>query len=80
MSHMKDVFEEIRQERFMQIEKWGHQRHPDLYWLGILGEEFGEVSKEVIEAQSDEFLRKEIVQTAAVCVAWLEYLHERRVK
>lgn len=51
--------------------------HPER--LTILGEEFGEVCHEVNEAIGDKpidmaKLRKELVQVAAVCVAWVERL------
>lgn len=58
--------------------------------LAVLAEEFGEVSKEVVEeiihndrgdadnAKIDRSrLRRELVQVAAVCVAWCEALDKR---
>lgn len=39
--------------------------------LGILGEEFGEVARAIIE-RDDANLTVELVQCAAVIVAWLE--------
>jgi NTP pyrophosphatase (non-canonical NTP hydrolase) len=67
----------IDHERTRQNEKWGEQNHPDLYWLGILVEEVGEVSRAVIEG--DERGRdKELVEVAAVCVAWIEAIDRRR--
>lgn len=46
--------------------------------LAVLGEEFGEVSKEVNEGVNRgtdlSKLRTELIQTAACCVAWLEAL------
>lgn len=48
--------------------------------LSVLGEEFGEVCHEVNEAigpgrmLNREQLRKELIQVAAVCVAWVEAL------
>jgi len=39
----------VIQERTRQEGKWGEQNHNDYYWLGILGEESGEVSKALIE-------------------------------
>ena len=64
----------VEQERNAQDAKWGEQNHPNLLWLGILGEEFGEVSKALIEGDPIDHVREELVQVAAVCVAWLECL------
>lgn len=68
------AFIKIRKERQKQDEKWGEQNHGDLYWLGILVEEVGELSKEIIEGRD---CREELVQTAAVAVAWLECIQRR---
>ena len=43
------ILNEIANERIRQDEKWGEQNHSLSLWLAILGEEFGEVSKEVVE-------------------------------
>ena len=63
-------------ERLRQEAKWGQQDHPPGIWLGILGEEFGEVCKEIAESQARPLdvahLREELIQTAAVAVAWVE--------
>ncbi len=67
----------ISAERAKQDGKWGEQNHLNLYWLGILGEEFGEVAKALIEDDPTDHVREELVQVAAVCVAWLECLHRR---
>lgn len=78
------VLEEVRNERFAQDQKWGTQDHEAAKYLAILGEEFGEAAKEVVEmtfTNSDEQrakhaanLREELVQTAAVAVAMVEAL------
>lgn len=49
--------------------------------LAVLAEEFGEVSYEVCEALAGHpaapaDLREELVQVAAVCVAWIESMGE----
>lgn len=70
------VIDEVADERARQDAKWGQQDHEVGIWLGILGEEFGEVAKEIAESQARpldvEHLREELVQTAAVAVAWVE--------
>lgn len=51
--------------------------NPDLgldFRLGVLGEEFGEVCKELIEKNSPAHLRAELVQLAAMSIAWIEVL------
>ncbi len=46
--------------------------------LGILGEEFGEVCRATTYDGGDEAnLREELVQTAAMCLAWLLTLPRR---
>jgi NTP pyrophosphatase (non-canonical NTP hydrolase) len=54
----------------------------DVQRLAVLAEEFGEVSREVAEEVAGHYkdlekLRKELIQTAAVCVAWVESIDER---
>ena len=72
------VLDLIRTERMRQEKLWGEQNHPDLYWLGILMEEVGEVAKAVIEGWAWEKDRdKELVQVAAVAVAWKEAIDRR---
>jgi hypothetical protein len=51
---------------------------PNELRLVVLAEEFGEVAREVCDLPRDPSaqgrLREELVQTAAVCLAWLEGL------
>ena len=68
---MESVLWKVRHERQRQDEKWGEQNHSPLYWLGILVEEVGELSKEIIEGH-ELSCQKELIQVAAVAVAWLE--------
>ena len=75
----------IAAERVRQDHQWGWPReeldHAD--WLAILVEEFGELGKAVVEigfynrrddpiSPEQAGLVKELVHTAAVCVAWLQ--------
>jgi NTP pyrophosphatase (non-canonical NTP hydrolase) len=71
---MKDPLQDIMEERKRQDDKWGEQNHPDLYWLGILMEEAGELAKDIIEGKNP---KKELVQVAAVALAWLEAIDRR---
>lgn len=75
---MSDPLQDIMEERCRQDAKWGEQNHADLYWLGILMEEVGEASRHIIEADHPERvnkMRKELIEAAAVCLAWLECLN-----
>lgn len=65
------IYSDIDAERARQDEKWGVDRHLNpLLWLAILAEEFGEVAKDTLENCPN--LREELVQVAAVAVAWVE--------
>jgi hypothetical protein len=53
--------------------------------LAVLGEEFGEVAREVAESVAGkplatDRLRAELVQVAAVCVAWVERLDREHIE
>lgn len=84
--------ERTNQQKLKRDGKFLHSvadREPtDAWCLAVLGEEFGEVAREVNEAYlfpsgaadtlRDERLEAELVQVAAVCVAWLERIWARR--
>lgn len=86
----RDVYEAIDVERDRQDAKWGPQRNlTPLLWSAVLGEEVGEAARAVLDlgARRDQpspelcqheeavmHLREELVQVAAVAVAWLERL------
>lgn len=85
---MVKVFQAIREERQRQNKKWGDQSGDvNGQWRSYLGEEVGEVDKalndhrlhlmapnEVLKKKAIEELKKELIHTAAVTVAWLEAL------
>jgi NTP pyrophosphatase (non-canonical NTP hydrolase) len=73
---MRDPLQDIMEERERQARKWGEQDHHDLYWLGILTEEVGEAAKALIE-NDQPAAEAELVQCAAVLVAWLECRRRR---
>jgi NTP pyrophosphatase (non-canonical NTP hydrolase) len=68
----------IDSERIAQDQKWREQNHNDLRWLAILMEEVGELSKEILEGKSSLKAANELVQVAAVTIAWLEAIERRR--
>lgn len=80
-SNLEPILDELRRERAAQDRKFGDQGHKGIAeWHAILAEEAGEVSKEVCEVLHGDTstermlaLRAELVQTAAVALAWLEY-------
>ena len=82
----KRVLAEEGTERVRQDVKWGglpgiDRVHGDGHYGLVLGEEFGEACESALEGDMDN-LRAELIQIAAVAVAWIEevdYLGERRV-
>ena len=66
------------------------RNYGNLDWLAVLAEEFGEVASDVTkrevppESESQAGLqvkiRYELIQTAAVCVAWLEAIDKSEIK
>ena len=80
-----DMLQEIADERLKQEYKWGIQHLPGRLWFTILSEEVGEVAKELNEYKDylDDpcFIKKikeELIQVAAVAVAWLEDLERNK--
>lgn len=71
------ILQEVRAERERQDAKWGGtpgvDRFSDPHYAAVLGEEFGEVCKAWLE-RDVAGLREELVQVAAVAVAWVEEL------
>jgi hypothetical protein len=79
---MEKVLQDVRLERFRQLEKWGAddvcmptQLNGDR--LRVLAEEFGEVAEAMgrpEDGNGKRDLRTELIQVAAVAVAWVEGL------
>ena len=67
---------EIANERQNQDNKWGEQNHHVLFWMSVLGEEYGEACKSAIEGDVLS-CRTELVQVAAVAVAAIESLDRK---
>ena len=66
------VLADVQAERRRQTDRWGVQHHADYRWLSILTEEVGEVAKAINDEEDIAALRAELVQVAAVAVAWVE--------
>ncbi len=80
--------QDVLAERIRQDAKWGEQNHEPQYWMGILGEEFGELCQAVNETVFNNGtearrkggyvnMRAEAVQVAAVAVSFIEMLDRR---
>lgn len=69
------IYEQIDDERDRQDAKWGgipgRDRRDDHTYAAVLGEEFGECCKAWLE-RDVAALREELIQVAAVAVAWVE--------
>jgi len=76
---MSVPLQNIMKERGRQDRKWGEQNHNDLYWLGILTEELGEVAKAIIQNDPEQ-AHKELVEVGAVALAWLECVERRKLR
>ena len=73
MSDTIDIIQLIQAERKRQDEKWGMHHHDSFVWVTIITEELGEVAQAVFK-QDKEAVKAELVQVAAVVVAWLGQL------
>ena len=85
-----EVLQNVLDERHRQDKKWGEQNHTISVYGHIVGEEFGEVSKAIVEILMDEVmystmnhelrveLRKELIQAAATAVAMVECMDRNR--
>ena len=79
----------INNERLKQDAQHGKNVLSDLEFYAILGEEFGEagralchahvppIDNSIVKAAVDN-LEYELIQIAAVCVAWIEQIRERK--
>lgn len=65
-------------ERKRQYEKWGEQNHDDLVWYAILGEEFGEIGKALIEGPTED-IEAEVTHVCAVAFQWREAIERAKV-
>ena len=83
-SPTSDVFQDIWLERQRQDNLWGTQDHDDGVWSLILSEEVGEAAQQALRLLFSSSrtvaaaeLRKELIQVAAVAVAWAEAIDRR---
>jgi len=71
--------EEVITERASQDVRWGEQNHHPPKWMVILGEEYGEVCKAILEYDMPNY-RKEMIQVAAVALAAVESYDRNEAK
>ncbi len=82
------IYAEVDAERDRQDEKFGladpSVLSGDNEWkkLAVLGEEYGEIARALLEhsfgADTIEHIEQELVQVAAVAIAWLEFARHKR--
>jgi NTP pyrophosphatase (non-canonical NTP hydrolase) len=70
---------DVVEERRRQDQVWGEQEHDDPLWLAILTEEVGEAAEGVLHEifGGPTVTRLEVVQVAAVALAWIECMDRR---
>lgn len=81
---ISEIIIQVKRELIFQRGKWGEQNHSPEIWMLILGEEFGEAQKDVLEfiCPNSQKLdgdwineyRKELIQVAAVAISAIESL------
>ena len=67
----------VRQERYRQLGIWGDQEHELFKWIAIALEELGEAAKAALEGDITAY-HKELIETAAVCVAAAEDIERKK--
>lgn len=80
LAGIEPTLQAVRYQREKQLQKWGVQAHSPEMWYAILGEEFGEVGKEIAEDRIKPFdraaYRKECLHTAAVALAMVQVIDD----
>ena len=79
---LESTLEDVRIERLRQLQKYPQPEvQSDGVWLALIGEEFGEVARALLERRGEGLgqARKELIQLAAGAVAWVEALDSRHV-
>ena len=74
---MDKILAEIVAARLRQDAQWGARDHWDYRWLAILTEEVGEAARAILQRRGAPAVRRELLQAAAVIVAWLEMMDRR---
>jgi len=76
---MWSVFDQVADERSAQDNRWGEQNHDNGTWSLVLGEEYGEACQAALQHSPTDptDLRAELIQVAAVAVAWVECIDRK---
>lgn len=84
------IKEEVLEECFRQLEKWGIQDHNPMIYVSILNEEVGEVNKDIVDAHfascpeaRTEFYKRcrtELIQVAAVAMQIVSSMDRNELK
>ena len=89
MTLQNQTFELIQNEMNRRATLFDNSRNTDVVWATILGEEYGEVCKSVLEKsvidgrfdydsqKGSQDLKEELIQVAAVCVSWIMQLKDK---
>ncbi len=76
------ALEYVLNERKRQDEKWGIQNHSMEWWLAILGEEYGELAKAILDVRFENgdpaHVRTECVQVCAVALSIIECIDRNK--
>ena len=72
-----DVFDELARARYKHPDEEG--KLTDAEWLAVLTEEVGECAR-AIQDETDEHLRQELVQVAAMALRWTLSIPKGRVR
>ncbi len=62
------LWNEVADELEHQVEIWGDQKHHPERWISIIGEEYGEVARAVVDCNVSGY-RTELIHTAATAIA-----------
>ena len=77
----EQIIASILMERLRQADKWGGAEHDDMHtdldWNCIFGKGRGDLERALLD-RDEEAIDRELVQTFAVGVAWLEVRMRRR--
>ena len=77
----KLVLKDVLQERERQASKWGDQQNNSHETWNVIGvEEVGEVARAIYDKDDISHLYEEIIQVAAVYVAWAESIQQLNEK
>ena len=69
----QDIYDLINRERHKQTDLYGNQMDKSNgRWLPVLVSEVGEVADNLSKNIDQELLKHDLVQVAAVAIAWLE--------